>query len=324
MRTMSRHSSLLLGLTALALAGAPATASAATGAPTVSTGVVTEITPTSSTLNALVNPQGAATTYSFQVGLTKTYGLVTATFPIGAGAKAVKVKGSALGLTPATTYHYRVVAHNGRGTTAGVDRTFTTSKQPFALVLGASPNPVAFGAGTVLNGTLSGTGNAGQAVILQQNPFPYTQGFLNVGNPLVTDAAGNFAFPIISVGSTTQYRVVLASKLDVITPVVTVGAAVRVTTAASRTRVRRGGTVNFHGSVRPTGPGSAVSIQKLTSTGRWVRVAGTYTRRGGKSFSTFSKSVRVGRGGTYRVHVSVATGTFVGSDSPTIRIITTR
>ena len=64
---------------------------------------------------------------------------------IGAGVKAVKVKGGALGLTPATTYHYRVVAHNGRGTTRGVDRTFTTKKQPFALVLGASPNPVPYG-----------------------------------------------------------------------------------------------------------------------------------------------------------------------------------
>jgi hypothetical protein len=176
----------------------------------------------------------------------------------------------------------------------------------------------------VLNGTLSGTGNAGQAVILQQNPFPYTQGFLNVGNPLVTDAAGNFAFPVISVGSTTQYRVVLASKVDVMSPVATVGAAVRVSSAASRTRVRRGNRVNFHGAVRPTGPGSAVSIQKLSSTGHWVRVAGTYTRRGGKSFSTYSKSVTVRRGGTYRVHVSVATGTYVGADSPTLRISTFR
>jgi hypothetical protein len=323
MRTMSRHSSLLLGLTALALIGAPATASAA-GEPTVSTGVVTEITPNSATLNALVNAQGAATNYSFDVGLTKSYGLVTPTVPVGAGTTAVKVKASALGLTPASTYHYRIVARNGRGTTRGIDRTFTTKKQPFALVLGANPNPVAFGSGTVLNGTLSGTGNAGQAVILQQNPFPYTQGFLNVGNPLVTDAAGNFSFPVISIGSTTQYRVVLASKPEVATPVVTVGAAVRITSAASRTRVRRGNKVNFHGAVRPTGPGSAVSIQKLSSTGRWVRVAGTYTRRGGKSYSTYSKSVKIGRGGTYRVHVSVATGTFVGSDSPTVRISTFR
>ena len=96
----------------------------------------------------------------------------------------------------------------------------------------------------------------------------------------MTDAAGNFAFPVISVGQTTQYRVVLASKTEVASPVVTVGAAVRVG-GRERTRVQRGHKVNFHGSVRPTGPGSAVSIQKLSSTGHWVRVAGTYTRAAG-------------------------------------------
>jgi hypothetical protein len=67
MTTMSRHLSLLTGLTVVALAGAPAVASAA-GAPTVSTGGATGLTPTSGALNALVNPQGAPTTYSFQVG----------------------------------------------------------------------------------------------------------------------------------------------------------------------------------------------------------------------------------------------------------------
>ena len=88
----------------------------------------------------------------------------------------------------------------------------------------------------------------------------------------------------------------------------------------SRTRVRRGGRINFHGSVKPTGAGSPVSIQKLSSTGRWVRVAGTYTRRGGRTFSTYSKSVTVRRGGTYRVHVAVSSGNYVSADGRTVRV----
>jgi hypothetical protein len=319
MTTMSRHLSLLTGLTVVALAGAPAVASAA-GAPTVSTGGATGLTPTSGALNALVNPQGAATTYSFQVGQTKRYGLATPTVSAGSGVKAVKVRAAAVGLAPATTYHYRVVAHNAHGTTRGADRTFTTRKVPFGLVVGATPNPVPLGHGAVLSGTLSGTGNAGEAVILQQNPFPYTQGFLNVGNPLVTDANGAFSFPVLSVPLTTQYRVVLASKTEVVSPVVIVGVAVRVSTYTSRTRVQRGHKVNFHGSVKPTGPGSTVSIQKQTSTGSWVRVARTFTRHGGRTFSNYSKSVTVRRGGNYRVHVSVATGSYTSADGRTVRI----
>ena len=34
-----------------------------------------------------------------------------------------------------------------------------------------------------VQGTLSGTGNANRAVVLQANPFPFTAGFQNVGNP---------------------------------------------------------------------------------------------------------------------------------------------
>ena len=34
------------------------------------------------------------------------------------------------GLTPATTYHYRLVTQNSEGTTYGVDKTFTTEPAP--------------------------------------------------------------------------------------------------------------------------------------------------------------------------------------------------
>ena len=60
------------------------------------------------------------------------------------------------------------------GTTVGGDRAFTTPKQPLGLALAATPNPVAFGAPSTLAGTLSGTGNAGRPIQLQQKPFPFT------------------------------------------------------------------------------------------------------------------------------------------------------
>ena len=64
--------------------------------------------------------------------------------------------------------------------TLGGDRTFKTLRQPLGVVLAATPNPAPFNGPTTLAGTLTGTGNANRSVVLQANPFPYTQGFVAV------------------------------------------------------------------------------------------------------------------------------------------------
>src|SRR3712207_8930069 len=67
---------------------------------------------------------------------------------------------------------------------------------------------------TTLFRSLTGTGAAGRAVVLQANPFPYLQGFVTVGNPLVTDAQGAFSYPLISVPLSTQYRDRKSTRLN--------------------------------------------------------------------------------------------------------------
>ena len=62
------------------------------------------------------------------------------------------------------------------------------------------------------SGILSGTGNSGRQVQLQANPWPYTQGFLAVGNNVVTTATGGFSFTLLSVSVNTQYRVLMPAK----------------------------------------------------------------------------------------------------------------
>jgi hypothetical protein len=60
---------------------------------------------------------------------------------IKAGTKAVAVQIAIAGLTPGTTYHYRLGAINSGGAAAGSDRTFTTSGHPPAAVItGAAVN----------------------------------------------------------------------------------------------------------------------------------------------------------------------------------------
>ena len=91
------------------------------------------------------------------------------------------------------------MARNADGLTARRGARSGRSVSRSALTLGATPAAVAPGGATTLAGNLGGTGNANRQVVLQANPFPFTQGFVNVSNVLVTDAAGNFSFPILSV-----------------------------------------------------------------------------------------------------------------------------
>jgi hypothetical protein len=301
---------------ALALA-VPAMAAAATK-PGVSTGGASKVTITTATLNGKVNPHGALTVYFFQYGTTTAYGSRTADTNAGAGTAAVGASAPIAGLGPNTKYHYRLVARNGVGTTVGGDRTFTTPKQPLGLVLSATPNPVAFGAPTTLAGTLSGTGNAGRPIRLQQKPFPFTGTWTNFGNVQLTNAQGAFSFALLSVPLTTQYRVLVTDKTSVVSPILTVSVSVVVGTKTTRTHVHRGGHVHFSGTIKPNVANIPVAIQKLNAKKHWVTISGTITREGG----TYSKTIRIRRGGSYRVYAGASGGTFAPGAGRKVRIHT--
>lgn len=115
---------------ALALSAITASAASAASSPSVSSQSATAIGETTAVLRGYVNPRGSATSYSFQYGTTATYGAQTANHSVGGGnaTKAVAVK--VAGLTPGTTYHFRLLATNANGTTGGSDRTFTTALPP--------------------------------------------------------------------------------------------------------------------------------------------------------------------------------------------------
>ncbi len=92
------------------------------------------------TVGAAVNPDGSATTYRIDYGTTASYGHATAALPAGGvltGTANQQVSGALSGLTPLTTYHYRVVATNAVGTTYGRDRTFRTTVVPPSVSSGS-------------------------------------------------------------------------------------------------------------------------------------------------------------------------------------------
>src|SRR5206468_1080131 len=72
-------------------------------------------------------------------GTSTSYGSQTGSQSAGSGTSPVSVFANVSGLSPSTTYHFRLVASNAGGTTQGSDQTFTTSSTSYAnTILGTS------------------------------------------------------------------------------------------------------------------------------------------------------------------------------------------
>jgi hypothetical protein len=112
--------------------------------PTVLTGAASSVTLTSATLNATVNPNGAAVSEcKFEYGTTVPYGSsATCTPAPGSGSSPVAVSASLTGLTAHTIYHFRISATNAGGTSTGSDRTFATAPPHYyreGVLVGSAP-----------------------------------------------------------------------------------------------------------------------------------------------------------------------------------------
>jgi hypothetical protein len=104
-------------------------------APGIDASFSSGVTQTAATLKALINPGLSATTYHFEYGISQLYGTSTAeSGSIGADTTTREASATVGDLAPGTTYHFRVVATNAVGSSAGPDQTFTTAPQPTVIV----------------------------------------------------------------------------------------------------------------------------------------------------------------------------------------------
>ncbi len=126
--------------------------------PTVVTGSGSSVTQTTATLKATVNPNsGEIGNCYFEYGENVSYGYTApCTASPGSGDSPVAVSASVTGLIKNTTYHFRIVATNTGGTSAGADQTFETAPGRPTVIAG---EPSAIGqTSAVLNAEVNPNG----------------------------------------------------------------------------------------------------------------------------------------------------------------------
>jgi hypothetical protein len=305
-------------LACIVMASLYATAGTAiAGTPLATTDPATNVAATTATLNGTVFPNKESTTYYFEYGTTTAYGSRTPNQgPVGGNA-GKSASANITGLAPSTTYHYRVVAVNpsAPGGVFGNDRTFTTlapGQQASAVTIAATPPAVTFGNASSVHGTVTGPGNAGATVVLEQNPFPFTGQFQQVATA-TTDASGNYAFQVRP-ALNTRYHVIAKTSPPMTSPDVTVNVRPRVTLKLSDTTPRAGQLVRFSGFVTPGHDGRSVRIQRHTRKG-WRTIATPVlkaaTPLNGVARSKYSRRIRIRSSAYYRTVFVPADGDHV-------------
>ena len=134
----------------------PFTTLAASQKPSVEELGAASVTQTTATLKANVNPHGETTTCEFEYGSTAISEHKGAC-PVspGSGSGNVEEALAVTGLTPSTSYHYRVKATNGTGTTEGAESEFKTLAAP---VVETKPASEVGSTTATLNGTVNPEG----------------------------------------------------------------------------------------------------------------------------------------------------------------------
>jgi hypothetical protein len=295
------HYRLVAGNSAGTNAGADRTFSTA-GPPAAQTGAAQSVGITTATLTGAVNPKSRSTTWWFEYGTSTAYGAKTSAQSAGSGSATKGVSAALKNLVSGTLYHFRLVAKNDAGTTAGADGTFQTA----GVTLTALTRQVVFGRTIYLRGAVPMRA-AGQAVTVYAQPYG-TPSFRSIA-VVLTAADGSWAYlakPTIA----TAYRAAWQGGTSA--PVsIGVHPAIRFSRTGKHFLVRVGAGRTFAHRV--------VQLQRRTAGGRWLTIK--RVRLGARSRVEFTAVLPRGRS-TLRMAFSVnqAGAGYLGAKSRAIAV----
>jgi phosphodiesterase/alkaline phosphatase D-like protein len=290
-------------------------------APTATTDAATSVTGTGARLNGTVNAKGDSTVVTFEYGLTAAYGTtVTASQSPVTGNTSTAVSRTISGLTSNTTYHFRVKAVNGSGTTYGADLTFYTdaSGGPTATTNAATN---VGNTGATLNGTVNANGNSTTVTFEFGPDASYGRTFTADQSPVTgtTNTAVSFNVSSLATNTTFHYRVVAQNSSGTAygadatfttsapTPTVTTNAATAVTADSA----------TLNGTVNANGDSTIVTFEYGTTTSYGSTVTADQSPVSGSSDTAVSADITGLAPNTtyhYRVKGQNSSGTSDGAD----------
>jgi plastocyanin len=286
--------------------------------PTATTNPATSVASFSATLNGSLNPRGSTTTVSFQYGLTTSYGSTTpAQTQTGNTVRAIS--SNIISLTANTTYHFRIVAHDGGGTSFGGDSTFTTLSPTGPPVVTTNPATLIASFSATLNGSVDPHGLATSIHFQYGTTTSYgltTAPQIHTGNIYlnvsanISSLSGStvYHFRIVasnSAGTTYGSDTVFTTLSATGPPVVTTSAATNISTSSA----------TLNGSLDPHGLTTSVSFQYGTTTSYGSTTA-SQTKTGNTYQSVSANISGLAASTTYhfRILATNSAGTSYGTD----------
>jgi len=258
-----------------------------TGLPNIQTGAAQPVGTTTATLTGAVNPFGHSTSWWFEYGKTTAYGSKTSSKNAGSGTTTVLFNAPISRLTPATTYHFRLVGSSSAGKSYGADGILITSA---AVTIAQAANEVVYGRYVTLSGSV-GSRQAGVKVTVLAQAFGASS--YSTVTTVLTGGGGTWTY-LAKPGIRTSYE---ASAEGGTSAAVMVGVRPMVTLhVISKAR--------FSTKVvaRNSFAGHFVQLQRLSGT-RWVTIK--RTRLNGSSLAIFRASLLPHGSSSIRIAMSV-------------------
>jgi len=305
--TLSLFAAVAIGC-ALCLGAAAATA------PTAFTGPVSAVGATGATVSGTVNPEGTATTWSFEYGTTNAYGSQTQAESAGSGTTDTAVSANVSGLTPGTTYHYRLEATSSAGPAGGSDGIFTTTAAPGVVT---APATSLTGSTANLNGTVDPNGQSTSYFFQYGTSTSY-----GATTPTTSAGSGTAAINVAATVSglqpsqTYHFRLVAmsgAGTTDGSDMTLKLSAAPNVTTSPASSVTTSGAKLN--GTVNANGQPTSWEFEYGTTTS-YGSASASESAGSGSGPVSVSAGVSLAAAGVYhfRLVATNASGTSYGSD----------